>query len=88
MTAEIEILRRASALIRERFEREDVDDLNEAEFHLAVADLLDEAADAFDSYMAKQADPLRKFNGVWLAEAQRKHERALTVARKYLGELA
>ena len=53
---------------------------------LAVADLLEEAADAFDNHMAKQMDPLRRFHGLWLAEAERKHERALAVASAYLGE--
>jgi hypothetical protein len=52
---------------------------------LAVADWLDQEAEAFDAHMARQADPKRRFNTLWLELSRQRHEHALAVARAYLG---
>lgn len=74
-----ETLRRAATLMRDDFEQEDVEDLRAAETWLAVADWLEWADTAFFAGIRSPAniEHISTFPAV---------QRAVTVARAYLGE--
>lgn len=79
-----DVLREAAALMRDTYSREEVDDLDEAEFHLAVADWLDTAGADLWAYgpLCECGSGCHECDdAIWQPHVRR----ALAVARAYIG---